>query len=222
MASALGDGVRASCAIRSVRRTPSAVFLTDANGEVHRHDHVVIAAHADEGLAMLQTPSPAERALLSAFRYSSNRAVLHTDERLMPKRRQTWSAWNYLGGGDGPCVTYWMNRLQGLPAERPLFVTLNPTRKSDPARTLRVETYQHPLFNAAALRAQEQLWTLQGENRTWWCGAYFGAGFHEDGLQAGLAVAEALGGARRPWRIPGESDRIRITERPERQLAEAA
>ncbi|HEY5290671.1 MAG TPA: NAD/FAD-binding protein, partial [Caulobacteraceae bacterium] len=110
----------------------------------------------------------------------------------------------------GLCVTYWMNRLQNLPRGVPLFMTLNPVREPDPARVIRTQTYEHPLFDAPALRAQEDLWSLQGEANTWWCGAYFGSGFHEDGLQAGLAVAEALGGVKRPWTVAGESGRIRL------------
>ena len=101
-----------------------------------------------------------------------------------------------------------MNLLQGLPKASPLFVTLNPVRAPDPVKVMRREIYHHPLFDAAAMTAQKSLWSLQGERNTWWCGAYFGSGFHEDGLQAGLAVAEALGGDRRPWTVANESGRI--------------
>jgi predicted NAD/FAD-binding protein len=104
-----------------------------------------------------------------------------------------------------------MNRLQGLPDSQPLFVTLNPIREPDPALVHRRDIYHHPVFEAAAGAAQEALWSLQGVRNTWFCGAYFGSGFHEDGLQAGLAVAEQLGGVRRPWVVPGESDRIYVT-----------
>jgi predicted NAD/FAD-binding protein len=133
----------------------------------------------------------------------------------MPRRRGAWSAWNYIGRGDAGgdqhlCVTYWMNRLQDLPRETPLFVTLNPVTPPDPTKIIRTVIYEHPRFDAAALRAQNELWSLQGEGGLWWCGAYFGSGFHEDGLQAGLAVAEQLGGMRRPWTVAGESDRIRL------------
>ena len=216
LTAAYADRVRLGAAVTRVTRIPGGVLVTDATGAARRFDHVVIAAHADEGLAMLDDPTPRERTLLSAFRYSLNRAVLHTDPALMPKRRQTWSAWNYIGraGDDALCVTYWMNRLQGLPAKSPLFVTLNPVHEPDPARVIRTETYEHPLFDAAALRAQEQLWSLQGAGGVWWCGAYFGAGFHEDGLQAGLAVAEALGGVKRPWLVDDESARIRLSDTP--------
>ena len=128
----------------------------------------------------------------------------------MPRRRRAWSAWNYLGrrGGDadGLCVTYWMNRLQALPASPDYFVTLNPT--GEPASILREDLYEHPVFDLGALAAQKRLWSLQGAGGVWYCGAHFGAGFHEDGLQSGLAVAEALGGVRRPWSVPDPSGRI--------------
>ncbi|MBN9022278.1 MAG: NAD/FAD-binding protein, partial [Rhizobiales bacterium] len=143
------------------------------------------------------------------FRYSRNVAVLHADPALMPRRRAAWAAWNHLGRGEGATVTYWMNRLQPLPTARQLFVTLNPA--SMPRDVLHVETYDHPVFDAAAVAAQRRLWSLQGERNTWFCGAHFGAGFHEDGLQAGLAVAEGIGGVRRPWRVADESGRIFVT-----------
>jgi len=131
----------------------------------------------------------------------------------MPRRRAVWSSWNYLADrkrADSLCVTYWMNRLQGIDARVPLFLTLNPAREPRADLVLRTELYAHPLFDTAALCAQRHLWSLQGRRRTWFCGAYFGSGFHEDGLQAGLAVAEAIGGVRRPWSVAGESARIWI------------
>jgi predicted NAD/FAD-binding protein len=114
-----------------------------------------------------------------------------------------------------PCVTYWMNRLQSLPGPD-LFVTLNPDREPRAAMVLREMEFAHPVFDAAAIRAQRRLWSLQGGSHTWFAGAWFGAGFHEDGLQAGLAAAEALGGVRRPWRVPDESGRIHVTPAPAR------
>ena len=201
---ALGRG------IRTLRRDRHGVDVEDVSGAVARFDHVVLAAHADEALALLAAPSAAEAEVLGAFRYSRNEAVLHADPALMPRRRKAWASWNYLrarkAGEARLCVTYWMNALQGLPADTPLFVTLNPP--TAPARVLRRDIYHHPIFDGPAGRAQAHLWSLQGTNRTWFCGAYFGAGFHEDGLQAGLAVAEALGGVRRPWNVAGESGRI--------------
>ena len=132
----------------------------------------------------------------------------------MPRRRAVWSSWNYVGGrnggADGVTVTYWMNRLQRIQSDTQLFVTLNPERPPHAGTIFHSEIYEHPLLDAAALDAQRRLWSLQGQNRTWFCGAYFGAGFHEDGLQSGLAVAEALGGARRPWDVANESGRIHV------------
>ena len=203
--------------VTRIMRTGRGVEVTDAEGGSQTVDDVVIAAHADQALKLLADPSHDEQRLLGAFGYSTNRAVLHSDPRLMPKRRKVWSAWNYAaeghGGGRELSVTYWMNALQSLPADKPLFVTLNPLTDPDPALTHHVETYEHPQFNAAAMAAQGELWSLQGQRNTWFCGAYFGAGFHEDGLQAGLAVAEDLGGVRRPWQVADESGRIVVTRR---------
>ena len=201
--------------IRSVRRQDGAVWLRDVDGVEQRFDHVVIAAHADQALSMLADAGDDETRLLGAFGYSRNEAVLHSDPRLMPRRRRAWSSWNYLADTTGETrtlsVTYWMNRLQSLPQETPLFVTLNPALEPQASAVHHREIYQHPVFDAAAMRAQQQLWSLQGVRNTWFCGAYFGAGFHEDGLQAGLAVAEQLGGLRRPWTVPDESGRIVVS-----------
>ncbi len=213
LAASLGPGglVLGNPAVE-LRRTADGVHVRTADArESRRHDHVVIATHADQALRLLPDPTDDEARWLGAFGYSRNRTVLHSDPALMPRRLAVWSAWNYAGErglAEGPSVTYWMNRLQHLPDELPLFVTLNPVREPDPRHVLRTQMYEHPLFDGDALRAQRQLWSLQGRRRTWFCGAYFGAGFHEDGLQAGLAVAEALGGVRRPWTVPNESGRI--------------
>lgn len=215
---AFSGEARAGSPVRGVRREANEVVLT-GDGWVETFDHVVFASHADQTLAMLADPGSAEVEALGAFRYSRNRAVLHSDEALMPKRRRAWASWNHIGDRaqlDAACaVTYWMNRLQGLPEVRPFFVTLNPPDTLREDTILHEEVYEHPLFDAAALEAQERLWSLQGMRRSWFCGAYFGSGFHEDGLQAGLAVAEALGGVRRPWRVRDESGRIPILPRLE-------
>ncbi|PTM40028.1 FAD-dependent oxidoreductase [Bosea sp. 124] len=203
--------IRTGTPVRQVRRQPNDVTLI-GEGWSERFDEVVFACHADQALALLGDPSASETALLGAFRYSRNRAVLHGDAALMPKRRRAWASWNHLGDRSRPdeacAVTYWMNRLQALPTARPLFLTLNPPAALRGDAILHEETYEHPLFDAAALGAQARLWSLQGVRRSWFCGAHFGAGFHEDGLQAGLAVAEALGGVRRPWDVADESGRI--------------
>lgn len=192
-----------------VRRSHDSVVVEHGNGRQSAFDRVVIATHADQALALLEDPSPDERRLLGAFRYSKNLAVLHCDDQLMPLRREAWSSWNYLDAGDELCVTYWMNRLQGTEG-RDLFVTLNPAYPPRAGTILMSELYEHPLFDGTAMRAQKELWSLQGKRSTWFCGAHFGAGFHEDGLQSGLAVAEQLGGARRPWTVENESGRIHL------------
>ena len=193
--------------VRAIHRGPEGVGIEDATGEVRGFDQVVIGAHADQALRMLAAPSAEERELLGAFRYSRNRAVLHRDPALMPRRRGAWASWNHVGrrGADGG-VTYWMNLLQPLASDRPYFLSLNP--EQDPADALHDQVYEHPLFDGPAMLAQRRLWSLQGRRRTWFCGAYFGSGFHEDGLQAGLAVAEQLGGVHRPWLTPDPSGRI--------------
>lgn len=209
------DRIRLNTGVRSVLRFPERVVITDTHGNSETFNHVVMASHADEALATLADPCPREKQLLGSFRYSRNLAVLHSDQSLMPKRRAVWSSWNYIGSrtnvGDAICVTYWMNRLQNLGTETPVFVTLNPARAPRAGTLLHSEVYDHPVFDAPAMDAQRKLWLLQGDRNTWFCGAYFGAGFHEDGLQAGLAVAEQLGGLRRPWHVPNESGRIVLT-----------
>ncbi|MCI4678356.1 FAD-dependent oxidoreductase [Rhodoblastus acidophilus] len=217
--------IRAGAAVRKVVRFRDCVEIRDARG-ADRFDQVVIAAHADAALAMLEQPSDAERRLLGAFRYASNVAWLHSDASLMPRRKAAWAAWNYLAERDGDrslAVTYWMNRLQPLGEAPQLFVTLNPPPPPRADLIHAQEIYRHPQFDLAAMAAQKELWSLQGADRIWYCGAYFGSGFHEDGLQAGLAVAEQLGGAKRPWRVEKESGRIFLTSKspPERELAPA-
>ena len=217
LATSIADRIRLDTGVREVRRINGGVVVTDAARQSERYDHVVMASHADQSLKMLADPSAGEQTLLGTFRYSRNLAVLHTDESFMPKRRAVWSSWNYIGfrdvASDSVCVTYWMNRLQNLQSEKPLFVTLNPPRPPRAGTLLHSEVYDHPIFDANAIAAQRKLWLLQGSRHTWFCGAYFGAGFHEDGLQAGLAVAEQLGNVRRPWQVPNESGRIILTAR---------
>ncbi len=204
--------------IAAIRRTPGGVTLRAVNGDEQRYDDVVLATHADQSLAMLTDASAEERRLLSRFRYSQNRAILHRDEQLMPRRRRLWSSWNYLSElpphqSGSSAVTYWMNRLQPLPVTAPLFVSLNPLREPDIAKVLAEFDYTHPIFDPGAMSAQKELWKIQGTRNTWFCGAYFGAGFHEDGIQSGLAVAEQVGGVRRPWTVANESGRIHLAPR---------
>ncbi len=197
--------------VRQILRGPDGVTIEDITGEARRYDQVVIGAHADQALRMLHAPTPEEVEVLGAFRYSRNRAVLHRDPGLMPRRKAAWASWNHVGrragGGEGG-VTYWMNRLQPLASADPFFLSLNPERTPRAQEVLHDQVYEHPLFDGPAMLAQRRLWSLQGRDRVWFCGAYFGSGFHEDGLQAGLAVAEQLGGGQRPWLTPNPSGRI--------------
>ena len=210
--------------VASIRREGGAVWVRDCGGGVERFNAVVIATHADSALKMLDDPSAEERELLGAFRYSKNQAVLHTDPSMMPRTRKQWASWNYVGDDPerGCVVSYWMNLLQSLPCEEQIFLTLNPQRAPRDEAVLYQTEYEHPLFDARALRAQRRLWTLQGVRETWYCGAHFGAGFHEDGLQAGLAVAEQLGGLKRPWTVEGESGRIPLGSAPHPLLERVA
>lgn len=209
--------VRLGDRVESVRRSDTAVTVTTAAGETDVFDQVVFASHAPQTLAMLADAHDDERAVLASVRTLPNRVVLHRDLRLMPRRRSVWSSWNYLRTGEGggqPTVSYWMNSLQGIDPARPLFVTLNPAVEPDPALVFGEWSYDHPQFDAAAIAAQRSLSALQGRRRSWYSGAWTGYGFHEDGLQSGLAVAETLGGVI-PWRratVPGR----------EHALAEAA
>jgi predicted NAD/FAD-binding protein len=197
----LGERVRAGVGVESVRRVDGGVEIIDATGRVQRFDQVVFACHSDQALALLDEPTSDERAFLGAIRYAPNRAYLHRDTRLMPSRRAAWGSWNYmidrkreaLGG-----VTYWMNSLQHIDENYPLFVSLNPSEIPDPALTFGAFDYDHPQFDVASLAAQRQFGRVQGHDGVWYAGAWLGYGFHEDGLTSGLRVAHALGG-RVPW-----------------------
>lgn len=206
------DRVLLNTAVTRIHRSLDGVLIEDRQGGQRCFDQVVIAAHADQALAMLDEPDVAERRLLSQFGYQRNLAILHTDSALMPHTRRAWASWNFLSDGRGDeqqvAVSYWMNRLQGLDTRQQLFVTLNPPHAPEPGKVLRSFMYEHPSFNVEAVRAQRLLWNLQGNRRTWYCGAHFGHGFHEDGLQAGLAVAEQLGGVKRPWNLNEPNNRI--------------
>ena len=200
--------VRVSTPVRGILRTPldearggrdAVAVITDHGRETF--DHVILASHSDQSLAMLKDASDDERAILGAVPYQPNRSYLHTDLSQMPKRRRAWAAWNYLSGGsfDTPtdrqrsvAVTYWLNALQPLPFDRPVLVTLNPIEPPRDEHVLQTFDYSHPVFDAGAIEAQRRLPSIQGLRNTWFAGAWTGWGFHEDGLKSGLAVAGAL------------------------------
>jgi predicted NAD/FAD-binding protein len=210
--------------VRRVVRHPGYVHISDARGTARPFDQVVIATHADQALALLDNPAPLETRLLSPFSYQKNIAVLHSDPRWMPKRKNIWSSWNYMKRGAGYdselCVTYWMNCLQQLDTKTNMFVTLNPYDEIHPKAVAGTFEYDHPVYNAAAMEAQKHLGAIQGTNRTWFCGAHLGYGFHEDGAQSGLAVAEAIGGVQRPWNLENPSGRIAAYPFTSREAAE--
>lgn len=191
------DRIRLGAGIRHVMRQSDGVLVTDTHGMTERFDQVVLGAHSDETLAMLADATHAERQLLSAIRYSPNAVYLHRDPALMPRRKRAWSAWNYMSPGrtdrgDPVSVTYWMNQLQGIDKRYPLFVSLNPATPPRAELTFAELSYDHPQFDAAALEAQSRMPLIQGTLNTWYCGAWMGYGFHEDGLASGLAAADQL------------------------------
>jgi len=195
--------VRLGTPVARVQRTADGVQVHARDGSAQRFDQIVLAAHSDQCLGMLGDADEQERAVLGAIGYQPNTAWLHTDASFLPRRPSAWSAWNYTGGfaADGNravSVSYLLNRLQPLPVQSPVVVTLNPHRDIDPGRVIGRYDYAHPLFDGGAIRAQSRLPSIQGRRRTWFCGAWAGYGFHEDGLRAGMGVAASLGVVA-PW-----------------------
>ena len=186
----LGHGVE------KVIRGANDVEVVLDDGSMHGFDHVVIAAHADQALTMLAEPSPEEAELLAQWRYSVNDTWLHTDTALMPRRRAAWASWNYLmtdASRESASLTYHLNLLQGLDEDREYMVSLNPGTEPDPESVIRRMSYSHPIFTRQSVETQSELQRINGRNRTHFCGAYFGNGFHEDGLASAVAVADDLG-----------------------------
>ncbi len=201
---------RLAARVARLERSDDGVRVIDAQGHAQRFDDVVVATHADEALALLGDAGADEREVLGAVHYSDNVAWLHEDPAHMPRRRAAWSSWNYmhdarLGEARPLSVSYWMNRLQPLATRRDLIVTLNPL--SAPRAVHGRFEYTHPIFNRETAAAQRRSLEVQGRRRTWFCGAWLGHGFHEDGLQSGLWVAEQLGAAV-PWRDSAGFDRL--------------
>ena len=185
--------------VRSVNRGPKGVTLRAAGGVEEFYDQIVFACHPDQALAILADPRPEERGALAAIRYQDNRAVLHADPVVMPKRQRCWSSWVYREGKapvaqDAPAVgvTYWMNRLQSIDAADPLFVSLNPAEDIDPALIYDTHVFRHPVFDHAALRAQGQIAAMQGRGATWFAGAWLRHGFHEDGFASAMRITRQL------------------------------
>ncbi|WP_299588395.1 FAD-dependent oxidoreductase [uncultured Microbulbifer sp.] len=190
------DKVRLSTKVQSLRRTAQGVELKTCKGEQHNFDEVVLACHSDQALECLEDASELEQQLLGAIPYTRNSVVLHTDTALLPQRRRSWSSWNYRLRAEQdqrPLLTYNMNILQGLQTDKTYCVTLNAQDRIDPEKVLGRFEYAHPQFSVASSRAQQQWARINGVNRTWFCGAYWTNGFHEDGVNSALRVAEGLG-----------------------------
>ena len=154
------------------------------------YDHVVLASHADQSLKILDKPTEEEQRILSKFKYVSNEAILHSDERFMPKKRLAWSSWNSISNGNQTCVTYWLNNLQNLKCEQNFFLTLNPISEINKKNIIKNINFTHPYFNSETLKYQKSLHSLQGKKRTWFCGSYFSYGFHEDGIKSAINLIE--------------------------------
>ena len=191
-----GVDVRLRATMRGVRRTPFGVEVRVEGGEWEPFDDVVFATHSDQALGLLTDASGVERTALDAIHYQPNHATLHCDQAAMPKRRKVWSAWNHVengAGDDAPIsLTYWMNKLQSIPEDDPLFVTLNDTGTIREDTIYDEATFHHPVFDLAAIAAQDTIRAINGQNRTWFCGAWMRNGFHEDGLATAYDVAQLI------------------------------
>ena len=204
MQSLLGNCVQTGNGAARIVRLPGHVEIIGDDGATQRFDHVILATHAPQALALLADASAAERQILGAMRTSLNDVVLHRDPALMPRRKAAWASWNFLRQGDADsrqvAVSYWMNKLQNIDEACPLFITLNPPFEPQTDLIFSRYAYAHPQFDGPALAARDRLDEIQGVQRTWFCGAWTVHGFHEDGMASGLAVAARLG-ARAPWTL---------------------
>ena len=172
-----------------ISRSAHNVRITIGN-EYLDYDHVVLASHADQSLKMLDNPTPDEKRILGEFKYVSNIAILHTDEQLMPRKKLAWSSWNSISKENlsKTCVTYWLNNLQNLKCKETYFLTLNPVQDIEKNKVISKVNFTHPYFNSQTAKLQKELHSLQGKKRTWFCGSYFGYGFHEDGLKSSIEM----------------------------------
>ena len=217
------DDIRLATPVRRLQRCADGLHL-HTDGAVEHYDQVVLACHSDQALALLDaSATPAERRLLGAIRYAPNRAVVHTDPALLPRDPALWSAWNYLSSAQEVdrrpvSVSYLINRLQPLPFKTPLIVSLNPQREPQSARVIAEFDYAHPIFDGPAIASQRELPAISGADRVWFCGAWNGYGFHEDGLKSALAVANALS-CQAPWQGLAAASSVQPASRRRRELA---
>jgi predicted NAD/FAD-binding protein len=175
--------------INNISRSDDNVRISIGNEHLD-YDQVVLACHADQSLNILNDPSSKEKEILNKFTYVSNRAFLHTDENLMPSRKKAWSSWNSITKDNRTCITYWLNKLQNLKTNKNYFLTLNPVAEVEENKIIKQEKFTHPYFNNENVSLQKDLHLLQGKKRTWFCGSYFGYGFHEDGLKSSIDLVK--------------------------------
>ena len=207
---ALGARIKPATPIARVSKHGAQVCLQLEDGQEQVFDQVIMASHSDQSAKLLDDSFAGRRAMLSNVRYRPNQVYLHRDERLMPKRKAAWAAWNVLcQEGEDVCLTYWMNILQGLPKDKPLFVTLNPNTPPAPEKTFASFDFDHPQFDRAAEAAVREIKHANGQDGLWLAGAWMGSGFHEDGLKSGLQAALSLGGS-----VPWEAQNVTLKDMP--------
>lgn len=197
------DKIKLNCPIKSVKRDSDKVQVEDAHGNIEHYDQVIFACHSDQALNILSNPTPDEQSILGAIRYQPNKMILHTDTSFMPKRKNAWTSWVYLSeqqqdNSNSVSLSYWMNNLQPLETQTPIIVTLNPGRSPDPKQIKDEYTFEHPVFDQAAINAQQELHKIQGKDKIWYCGAWQRYGFHEDGILSAVNVAKEFG-ITPPW-----------------------
>ena len=219
----LRDRLLLDTPVEWIERHPDRVVVKARGRAAAEFDQVIMACHSDQALRLLRDPGVAEREVLGAIGYQENDAVLHTDVRLLPRRRRAWAAWNYHRSHRSTTtgrvsVTYNLTRLQSLATHRQFLLTLNGDEAIDPSTILHRQTYSHPVFDAASLRAQDRHAEISGVRRTWYCGAYWGYGFHEDGVRSATAVCNALAQRESPWASPDEAAPETATETVDAQL----
>ena len=199
----LNGNIKISCGAKSVTKNDSKVLITDQTGDSIEYDQVIFACHADEALAMIENPAKEIKDVIGNFSYQDNKIIVHSDTSFMPQQRKCWASWVYLSEqkedkNTAVSLSYWMNNLQGLDHNYPIIVTLNPGRRPKEELTMDEHSFSHPIFDLAAIKAQDKVNSIQGIDGYWFCGAYQRYGFHEDGLLSAVNVAKALG-SEIPW-----------------------
>jgi len=203
LTASLKDKIKLNCGAKKVSHTDGKIIVEDESGGKQTFDEVIFACHADEALKLIEKPSKEIKDVIGAFDYQDNQIITHSDTTFMPIEKKCWASWIYLSEGkedkkQSVALSYWMNNLQGLDHNYPLLVTLNPDRRPDEDKILDEHTFSHPIFDLKAIKAQDKIPSIQGQNNMWFCGAYQRYGFHEDGLLSAVNVAKAMG-VEIPW-----------------------